>query len=265
MRPHRTLAFTLIELLVVISIIAILIGILLPALGAARDTMRTTKCAGNLRQLATLMSSYSVDSRDVYTPHRSPGGSRFDTDWWWGTLIFDSSLPTRTDRERATATARRAIYSLFRCPTFRDHTVVHGFDWVWDFSIHRSSYGFNGFWLGFSPYNGSLAAAYNNQWGNRDGRPLITSPFMRTADVSSPSKTILFSDANPTQRGEWAASLWFPNLESQFEGVYTLHSGKGNVAFSDGHVAMLDDAANHPLTSRQNWDPRYPSSIHAWW
>ena len=66
-RALRPSAFTLIELLVVISIIALLIGILLPALGAARKSARLTVCASNARQLAIAANAYLTD-HDGVTP-----------------------------------------------------------------------------------------------------------------------------------------------------------------------------------------------------
>ena len=64
-------AFTLIELLVVISIIALLIGILLPALGAARKSARNAICASNIRQIAIGHLSYAQDNRSFMPAARA--------------------------------------------------------------------------------------------------------------------------------------------------------------------------------------------------
>lgn len=66
MHQHKA-AFTLIELLVVISIIALLIAILLPALSKAKDSAVSIKCASQLKQLAVAEHAYAQDNNDKFT------------------------------------------------------------------------------------------------------------------------------------------------------------------------------------------------------
>jgi prepilin-type processing-associated H-X9-DG protein/prepilin-type N-terminal cleavage/methylation domain-containing protein len=71
--PHA--AFTLIELLVVIGIIAVLVGLLLPALGAARSRARLLTCGVNQKQLGLAIYAYAAESDDVlpFTPDPDDG------------------------------------------------------------------------------------------------------------------------------------------------------------------------------------------------
>ena len=65
---RRGAAFTLIELLVVISVIALLMGILMPVLGRARSAAKRMTCQSNLRQIGVAFRAYLDDNRDIMPP-----------------------------------------------------------------------------------------------------------------------------------------------------------------------------------------------------
>lgn len=111
--------FTLIELLVVISIIALLVGILLPALGAARAAARGAVCMSNMRQIGVMYFTYANDNDDTLPTayemaldHDGKTRGPHILDRWWdlrpGKLIQDN--PPRFNGQRY-SNALRMLYS----------------------------------------------------------------------------------------------------------------------------------------------------------
>jgi prepilin-type N-terminal cleavage/methylation domain-containing protein/prepilin-type processing-associated H-X9-DG protein len=225
----RQRGFTLVELLVVIGIIAVLAGILLPALAKAKASARRVECLARMKQWALAFRTYSDDNEGLVAREGfHADGQVFWNNWahvehknskdvWYNALASETGV--RPAARYAAAPDRLSFYarnSFFHCPSARIPKAA-------DTAAYEIAL---------------FSIAMSSQLIELDSAPTV--PFAR---IIQPANTVLFLDnLLEDERRLLDAQAW-DNLgqpaatANRFAGVR--HGRGGNLAFADGHAQWV--------------------------
>ncbi|HEY5911397.1 MAG TPA: prepilin-type N-terminal cleavage/methylation domain-containing protein [Verrucomicrobiae bacterium] len=218
-------AFTLVELLVVIAVIAILVALLLPALGRAKRLARSVHCEANQKQLNLAWHMYADEANGCLVPNWIvlPDWGNYEHDysttnsWVAGSAMLEDSL----DGIRQGALWPYAKSArVYRCPS--DQTL-------WPYGMRRST----------RPFSFALNVAMNGAWGRSSSENTKLWFKVKMSEVLRPSAWFTFMDieAPSATTGAFVLDVDDPNYWYSVPGARDRGDG-ANVTFADGHVAF---------------------------
>jgi prepilin-type N-terminal cleavage/methylation domain-containing protein len=215
-------AFTLIELLVVIAIIAILAGMLLPALARAKDKAKATRCMNNNRQMMLGWMLYATDNDDTLLTETDtiPGRANWMSGWFNGTVTdVDPSVYLDTSPMFPFVGKNREI---FWCPADPIFLSFPNYQRLAPTHRIRSST--------MSHYfNTSLPVPYRT--------------YGKHSSIPKPSDTFVFIEEHPNSINDGAFAWQMydaasPNNPIIFDFPGSYHAGSCALSFSDGHAEI---------------------------
>ncbi len=232
-RPKRS-AFTLIELLVVIALIAILISMLLPALGKGKLKAQGLQCMNGHRQLALAWRMYADDNNEslLYASEDPWNADSYAGAWVTGTLDFNGNNPSNWDPNQDIMKSPMWPYcgkglAIWKCPADKSTVVVNG-----ETKPRVRSMSMNVFLGGWGGTDG--------HWGSIFSDYLIYTKFSQLVQPG-PAKVFVFLDMreDSIDMGNFAPRMsGWPDQSSQY-GFYDLpgfyHHLSCGFSFADGH------------------------------
>jgi prepilin-type N-terminal cleavage/methylation domain-containing protein/prepilin-type processing-associated H-X9-DG protein len=224
-------AFTLVELLVVISVIALLIAILMPALSAASLQARAVVCRSNLRQLVLANNGYATENDGFYVPAARDMWNNSGYERWHGVR---ESLDEPFDARRGPLVKYLTDGKVKECPGSVE--FVKADDWDVSFEQGCGGYGYNMAYVGSRFSHRGL--------GFEESYSLTAS----AAEVARPSETLMFADSAMSADGRTLIEYSF--VEPPFAvydgrvitsfymspSVHFRHRESANAGWVDGHV-----------------------------
>ncbi len=220
--------FTLIELLVSVAIIALLVGVLLPALGSARRSGQAAVCGSNIRQLTMANLAYTNDNanhlalaaKDLWHPNLERWHGKRD-------IINAPFEPYRSDMASYFGESGQVKH----CPNFDK-----GFDYQTGFEDGCGGYGYNASYLGgrCDLYGTSPIAAQNSARVGDINTPVYTVMFTDCAYIISRDYTkAAYSFCEPPF---WQLNTGPPSNMRPDPTIDFRHTNTTTAAWSDGHI-----------------------------